>query len=74
MKKIKIDGFKIGEIVKITSYNPPVEAKILDMYEIDPMTINDTRLKNLYPKGVPMFEVSMNGGKILSFVKDVVSK
>mgnify|MGYP001595852986 FL=1 len=34
MRKIKIKNFNLGEEVLITSYNPPVKAKIADMYEL----------------------------------------
>ena len=34
MAKTRIDNFRLGEEVLITSYNPPVKAKIADMYEL----------------------------------------
>ena len=75
MKKIKIDNFKINEEVLITSFNPPIKAKVMDMYELDPMMVNDEDLKRQYPKGIPVFEVVMEeNGKLRSFVKDVVKK
>lgn len=75
MKKIKIDNFKINENVLITSYNPPIKAKIMDMYELDPMMVDDFDLRKKYPKGIPVFEVVLeDDGKLRSFVKDVVKK
>jgi len=75
MKKIIIDNFKLGEKIQVTSFNPPVSAKIVDMYELDPMMVNDDELKRKYPKGVPIFEVILEeNGKLRSFVKDVVKK
>ena len=48
MKKIIIENFKLGEEVLITSFTPPVKAKIADMYELPyeqiPMT-GDESLK-----------------------------
>jgi hypothetical protein len=76
MKKIKIDDFKVGEEVLITSYNPPVTAKIGDMYELPfeqvPMT-DPKAIKKYHGKNVPIFEVFIDG-QIRSFVKDVVVK
>jgi hypothetical protein len=75
MKKIKIDNFRLNEDVLITSFNPPVKAKVMDMYELDPMMIDDESLRRKYPKGIPVFEVVMEeNGKLRSFVKDVVKK
>lgn len=75
MKKIKIDNFKLNEEVLITSFNPPVKAKVMDMYELDPMMVNDEDLRKKYPKGIPVFEVVLEeNGKLRSFVKDVVKK
>lgn len=75
MKKIKIDNFKLNEDVLITSFNPPAKAKVMDMYELDPMMIDDDVLKKKYPKGVPVFEVVMEeNSKLRFFVKDVVKK
>ena len=75
MKKIKIDNFRIGQEVLISSFNPPIKAKVMDMYEVDPMMINDEDLRKKYPKGIPIFEVVMSDdGKLRSFVKDVVKK
>jgi hypothetical protein len=76
MRKIKIDNFRIGEEVLITSYNPPVTAKIADMYELPfeqvPMT-DQNAINKYHGKDVPLFEVFIDG-HIRSFVKDVVSK
>lgn len=75
MKKIKIDNFKLNEEVLITSFNPPVKAKVMDMYELDPMMVDDEDLRRKYPKGIPVFEVVLEeNGKLRSFVKDVVKK
>jgi len=75
MKKIKIDNFKLNEEVLITSFNPPVKGKVMDMYELDPMMVNDEDLRKKYPKGIPVFEVVLEeNGKLRSFVKDVVKK
>lgn len=75
MKKIKIDNFKLNEEVLITSFNPPLKAKVMDMYELDPMMVDDQELKKKYPKGIPVFEVVLEeNGKLSFFVKDVVKK
>jgi len=75
MKKIKIDNFKLNEEVLITSFNPPLKAKVMDMYELDPTMVDDETLKRKYPKGIPVFEVVLEeGGRLRSFVKDVVKK
>lgn len=74
--KIIIDNFRIGEEVLITSYNPPVRAKIGDMYELPfeqvPMT-DQNAINKYWGKNVPIFEVFIDG-QIRSFVKDVVRK
>ena len=74
MKKIIIEGFKLGQQVLITTYNPPLKAKVVDMYEIESTMIPDSNLQKLYPKMVPIFEVILEDGKLRSFVKDVVKK
>ena len=75
MKKIKIDNFRLNEEVLITSFNPPIKAKVMDMYELDPTMVSDEDLRKKYPKGIPVFEVVMEeNGKLRSFVKDVVKK
>lgn len=75
MKKILIDGFRLNENVIITSFNPPMKGRIMDMYEIESSMIQDETLKKMYPKVVPIFEVMLEeGGKLRSFVKDVVKK
>jgi hypothetical protein len=75
MKKILIDNFRINDNVLITSYNPPIKGKVMDMYELDPMMVQDEDLKLKYPKGIPVFEVVLeDDGKLRSFVKDVVKK
>jgi hypothetical protein len=76
MNKIIIDNFKLGQEVLVNSYNPPIKAKIADMYEIPfeqiPMT-DEKIVKKYYGKNVPIIEVFMDG-KVRSFVKDVISK
>lgn len=76
MAKTRIDNFRIGEEVVITSYNPPVTAKIADMYELPfdqvPMT-DPVAIRKYHGKNVPIFEVFIDG-QIRSFVKDVVTK
>ena len=75
MKKTIIDNFRIDDNVLITSYNPPIEGRVMDMYELDPMMVNDESLKQKYPKGIPVFEIMLKDeGKLRSFVKDVVKK
>ena len=47
----------------------------MDMYELDPMMVDDQELKKKYPKGIPVFEVVLEeNGKLSFFVKDVVKK
>jgi hypothetical protein len=76
MAKTRIDNFRIGEEVLVTSYSPSIKAKIADMYEIPfeqvPMTDPET-VKKYYGKNVPIIEVFIDG-KVRSFVKDVISK
>lgn len=76
MAKTRIDNFRIGEQVLITSYNPPIEAKIADMYELPfeqvPMTDKQV-VEKYYGKNIPIIEVFIDG-KVRSFVKDVVIK
>jgi len=76
MAKTRIDNFRIGEEVLVTSYSPPIKVRIADMYEIPfdqvPMTDPET-VNRYYGKNVPIIEVFMDG-KIRSFVKDVISK
>lgn len=76
MNKINIDNFKLGEEVLISSYNPPVKAKIADMYELpfEQVPMDNTSLIRKYRgKNVPIFEVFIDG-KVRAFVKEVVSK
>lgn len=76
MTKTRIENFKIGEEVLVTSYNPPVTAKIADMYELPfeqvPMTDKDA-IRKYHGTNVPIFEVFIDG-QVRSFVKDVVTK
>lgn len=75
MKKIVIDNFKIGETVSLISYNPPLQGRIIDMYELNPVMVSDETLKKKYPKGIPIFEIILEDeNKLRSFVKDVVKK
>lgn len=75
MKKVKIDNFNLGDKVQVTSYNPPMMGKVVDMYELDPMMVTEDDLKRKYPKGIPVFEIILEeNGKLRSFVKDVVKK
>jgi hypothetical protein len=74
MKKTIIDNFRINDNVLITSFNPPLEGRIADMYEIEPNMIGDPTLTKMYPKVVPVIEVILKDGKLRSFVKDVVKK
>lgn len=76
MSKIIIDGFRVGQEVLINSYNPPIRAKIADMYELPfeqvPMT-DEGMIQKYYGKKIPIIEVFIDG-KIRSFVKDIVTK
>lgn len=76
MNKIRIKGFNIGDDVLITTFNPPLKAKIADIYELPfnqvPMT-NSEILNKYYNKNVPIIEVFLDG-KIRSFVADIVKK
>ena len=74
MKKINIDGFRLNDNVLITSYNPPLEGRVVDMYEVDSMSVADETLKRKYPNAIPIFEVILKDGKLRPFVKDVVKK
>lgn len=76
MSKTIIDGFRVGQEVLINSYNPPIKAKIADMYELPfeqvPMT-DELMIQKYYGKKIPIIEVFIDG-KIRSFVKDIVTK
>jgi hypothetical protein len=76
MRKTIIDNFRIGETVLVSGFNPPVKGKVMDMYELDPIMVNDDVLKRKYPEGIPVFEIVLDDsdGKLRSFVKDVVKK
>ena len=74
MKKIIIEGFRLNDNVLITSYNPPIKGRVIDMYELESTMIPDEALKRLYPKTVPVFEIVLEDGKLRQFVKDVVKK
>jgi hypothetical protein len=76
MNKTRIGNFRIGEEVLVTTYNPPVKAKIADMYELPfeqvPMTDGEM-IKKYYGKNVPIIEVFIDG-KIRSFVSEIIKK
>ncbi len=75
MNKINIENIKLGEEVMINSYNPPVKAKIADMYELpfEQVPMNNISLIRKYQgKKVPVFEVFLDG-KVRAFVKEGVS-
>ena len=74
MKKINIDGFRLNDNVLITSYDPPLEGRVADMYEIDSMSVPDMNLRRKYPNMIPIFEVILKDGKLRPFVKDIVKK
>ena len=75
MRKTKFPEFNIDDSVIITSYNPPYEGKVVDMYYIPSKMVLDNRVKQQYPIEVPIVEVTIVGtGKVMSFVKDVVKK
>ena len=76
MNKKRIGNFKIGEEVLITTYNPPMKAKIADMYELpfQQVPIDDISLIRKYNgKNVPIIEVFIEG-KVRSFISEVVKK
>ena len=76
MNRVKIGNFKIGEEVLITTFNPPIKAKIADMYELPfqqvPMT-NGMMLEKYHGGNVPIIEVFIDG-KVRSFVSEIVKK
>jgi hypothetical protein len=76
MNRKRIGNFKIGEEVLITTYNPPMKAKIADMYELpfQQVPIDDISLIRKYNgKNVPIIEVFIEG-KVRSFISEVVKK
>ena len=50
MRKTVIDNFKIGETVSLISYNPPLQGRIIDMYELNPVMVSDETLKKIATK------------------------
>jgi hypothetical protein len=76
MNRKKIGNFNIGEEVLITTFNPPVKAKIADMYELPfqqvPLT-NENMVKKYNGKNVPIIEVFIDG-KVRSFISEIVKK
>ena len=76
MNRKKIENFKIGEEVLVTTYNPPIKAKIADMYELpfEQVPMTDQKVINkYYGKMVPIIEVFIDG-KVRSFIGEVVKK
>lgn len=75
MRKVLIDNFKLGEEVLVTNYNPPIKAKIVDMYMIPQKMypFYSSEIVTKYGDEVPVIEVVMDG-KIRSFVKDLIKK
>jgi len=76
MNRKKIGNFKIGEEVLVTTYNPPIKAKIADMYELpfEQVPMTDQKVINkYYGKMVPIIEVFMDG-KVRSFIGEVIKK
>lgn len=70
------NNIKVNDEVLITTYNPPVKAKVADMYNLPfeqvPMT-DPNMIKKYYGKNVPIVEVFIEG-KLRSFVSEVVIK
>jgi hypothetical protein len=76
MNRKKNGNFKIGEEVLVTTYNPPIKAKIADMYELpfEQVPMTDQKVINkYYGKMVPIIEVFIDG-KVRSFIGEVVKK
>ena len=65
---------KRNDPVKVTSYNPPLDGRVADRYIIPIRNIQDQRLIDKYPKGVPMVEVILDSGKLQVYVEEVVKK
>tara|TARA_R110000868_G_scaffold229686_3_gene482772 strand:+ start:816 stop:1052 length:237 start_codon:yes stop_codon:yes gene_type:complete len=76
MNRKKIGNFNIGEEVLITTFNPPIKAKIADMYELPfqqvPIT-NEELVRKYSGKNVPIIEVFIDG-KVRSFISEIVKK
>ena len=76
MNRRIIGNFKIGEEVLVTTYNPPVKAKVADMYELPfeqvPMTNQDV-INKYHGNMVPIIEVFLDG-KVRSFISEVIKK
>ena len=76
MNKKRIKNLNIGDSVLITNYNPPLKAKVGDMYELPynqvPMD-EKTLVDKYYGKNIPIVEVFIDG-RVRSFVADVVEK
>jgi hypothetical protein len=76
MNRKKIGNFNIGEEVLITTFNPPIKAKIADMYELPfqqvPIT-NEELMRKYSGKDVPIIEVFIDG-KVRSFISEIVKK
>lgn len=76
MNKKRIKNLNIGDSVLITNYNPPLKAKVGDMYELPynqvPM-VNEPLMEKYHGKNIPIVEVFIDG-RVRSFVADVVEK
>jgi hypothetical protein len=76
MNKANIGNLKIGDEVSIMVYNPPLKAKIADMYYLpfEQVPMDEPSLvEKYYGKNVPIVEVFIDG-KIRSFISEVVKK
>jgi hypothetical protein len=76
MNKTNIGNLKVNDEVLITVYNPPLKARIADMYYLPfeqvPMD-EPSLIQKYYGKNVPIVEVFIDG-KIRSFISEVVKK
>jgi len=76
MNKKRIKNLNVGDSVLITNYNPPLKAKVGDMYELPynqvPMT-NEPLMEKYHGKNIPIIEVFIDG-RVRSFIADVVEK
>lgn len=70
------NNIRVNDEVLITTYNPPVKAKVADMYNLPfeqvPMT-DPGMIQKYYGKNVPIVEVFIDG-KLRSFISEVVVK
>jgi len=58
--------------VQIKGQTPPMQGKVVDVYKVPTRNIQDSRLIELYPDGIPMVEVILDNGKLHAFVENVV--